>query len=1230
MKTKSRNLIVVFLMVFAFVCGVFAITPLTANAAGQQSVGFAIKEHFDVYFAETGNNKVQNTYTGVDGKLTRLPELYRTDTLDYRFDGWFIADTDTQVTTDTILDSDVTLVDKWTYTAFDSDYKVSTITINNSALQLGTKQGEYTASVATANVDGITATSGTNFTIYKGLNKSGDALVGDEEVEIGKNYSVATTITLKNGYKFDDQIHFYASNGLAADYKFRGNFWTNGWSTLANQVEIIINFVQSDDYYFTQQPESREFENFTEYHYWYALHEDDGMEDLEGVQLQYYNNDNWTLFGPATMVVSPYANRTITFRLAASYEHGTIYSDPWTITWRAINPVIDNIALGVDTPKNGNDPSYVVSTESRFKLASVNDVNMQNGVKWSGSVSGDLEIGNAKFNNSEDYTVSIKLVAQDGYYFDIANIVATVNANEATITGTASEVTVSYTFEKAAPTTYCVYFNPSLNGTGTMETAILNEGAEYVLPECTFTPNINYEFSAWSISGELKKPGDVIIVNSDEQVYAIWQASSTPASYGFTAQPTGGTVAAGSFFTASFQVDNGINYNDVSVLEYDSETDNWNTYFSDRGFNKTTDNNGKIIKIGFYNGVVSSKILRLSAVRDGVSVGLSDTFTVNWTPSEFTKQPQGTTIVNGSTYTFTWDTTFDARFRILYWDTEYNDWSNGGETTGHSFSVTQNTTQAITYKVVADIPYTMANGTTNYVWEVATSQSFIVSWVEDVPEATGITATYTGTILAGTTINPSGIQITMDYSNAPSNPVNAGNVEYWYNGSQIQDPINYVFGVELIGNLNITVKYQGFETIMAVQVVGHTITFDANNGTGTMASVEYVGDYTLPANEFTAPTGKQFKGWALTNNGEIITTSAYNVTEPITLYAIWEDIPVPTSLTATYTGTILAGTTINPSGISITLNYSDSSTEPVSAGNVEYWYNGQQITNPVAYVFGVELIGNLNITIKYEGLETTMAVQIVGYEITFNANTGSGTMESVEYVGAYTLPACTFTEPDGKQFKGWSTSANGEVIDGATYNVTANVELFAIWEDTPVVKYDVTFNANGGTGTMSPVEYAGTYTLPACGFTAPDGKKFKGWATTANGEVIDGTTYNVTADVELYAIWEDIPHNHDYGTTWESDANNHWNECSCGDKANVGAHSDGNADGKCDTCDYQMTNGGGNTETPDKPKDGLSGGAIAGIVVGSVAVAGLGGFALVWFVIKKKSFADLIAIFKKK
>ena len=423
MKTRIGNAVlgcvITLAAVFAFALVLLPGTAIITEAAGQYSVGFAIKEATDVYFEETGNNKVQNTATGADGKLAYLPELYRTDTLDFRFDGWFIANTDTQVTLDTVLDSDVTLVDRWTYTEFDENYKVSTVTINNPALALGTKQGEYSASVATANVDGITANSGTTFTIYKGLNKSGDPLVGDEEVEIGKNYSVATTITLKSGYKFDDQIRFYANNGLAADYKFKGNFWTTGWSTSATQVEVIINFGQSDDYYFKQQPESREFENFTEYHYFYVLNDESSdpnvvMEDLESVQLQYYNNDEWALFGPATMVVSPYQNRTIKFRLAANYEHGTIYSDPWTITWAVLNPIIDNVALGIDTPSNGSAPTYSTVTGSRFKLANTNNSVTQNGIKWTGSVSGDLEVGNATFNNSENYTVSIKLVALDG------------------------------------------------------------------------------------------------------------------------------------------------------------------------------------------------------------------------------------------------------------------------------------------------------------------------------------------------------------------------------------------------------------------------------------------------------------------------------------------------------------------------------------------------------------------------------------------------------------------------------------------------------------------------------------------------------------------------------------------------------------------------------------------------------------------------------------------------
>ena len=64
------------------------------------------------------------------------------------------------------------------------------------------------------------------------------------------------------------------------------------------------------------------------------------------------------------------------------------------------------------------------------------------------------------------------------------------------------------------------------------------------------------------------------------------------------------------------------------------------------------------------------------------------------------------------------------------------------------------------------------------------------------------------------------------------------------------------------------------------------------------------------------------------------------------------------------------------------------------------------------------------------------------------------------------------------------------------------------------------------------------------------------------------------------------------------------------------------------TAVYEDKPSGGGEITPPAKKDGLSGGQIAGIVIGSVAVAGIGGFAIFWFAVKKKTFADLIAAIK--
>ena len=110
------------------------------------------------------------------------------------------------------------------------------------------------------------------------------------------------------------------------------------------------------------------------------------------------------------------------------------------------------------------------------------------------------------------------------------------------------------------------------------------------------------------------------------------------------------------------------------------------------------------------------------------------------------------------------------------------------------------------------------------------------------------------------------------------------------------------------------------------------------------------------------------------------------------------------------------------------------------------------------------------------------------------------------------------------------------------------------------------------------------------------------------------------------------PHEHEAKATWTTDETNHWHECTgCEDELDKAAHADSDGNGKCDVCDYQMvtvTPDGSNTsdnpnttddpQEPDDSKDGLGTGAVIGIVSGSVVAVGIGGFALWWFVLKKK------------
>ena len=75
--------------------------------------------------------------------------------------------------------------------------------------------------------------------------------------------------------------------------------------------------------------------------------------------------------------------------------------------------------------------------------------------------------------------------------------------------------------------------------------------------------------------------------------------------------------------------------------------------------------------------------------------------------------------------------------------------------------------------------------------------------------------------------------------------------------------------------------------------------------------------------------------------------------------------------------------------------------------------------------------------------------------------------------------------------------------------------------------FTITFNANGGTGSMEPVtvEEGSRYPLPACGFIPPVNMQFSGWALSAGGSVIADGAIMVTSNITLYAIWEPVPVN---------------------------------------------------------------------------------------------------------
>ncbi len=295
----------------------------------------------------------------------------------------------------------------------------------------------------------------------------------------------------------------------------------------------------------------------------------------------------------------------------------------------------------------------------------------------------------------------------------------------------------------------------------------------------------------------------------------------------------------------------------------------------------------------------------------------------------------------------------------------------------------------------------------------------------------------------------------------------------------------------------------------------HTVIFNSNGGTGSMSNQTTNIPTALTLNSFTR-LGYTFSNWNTAANGSGTTYAdgaSYPFTADATLYAQWSTLP---NHTVTFNANLGAGsmspqTTNVPTALTLNsftrLGYSFSGWNTLANGT------GTPYADGATYPFTADVTLYAQWTV------------LPNHTVTFNSNGGTGSMSSQTTNVPTALTLNTFTRL-GYSFSGWNTIAVGggtAYADGASYAFTADVTLYAQWTALP--NHTVTFNANLGTGSMSPQTTNIPTALTLNSFTRL-GYSFSGWNTLANGTgtaYANGATYPFTSDTTLYAQWTALP-----------------------------------------------------------------------------------------------------------
>jgi uncharacterized repeat protein (TIGR02543 family) len=297
-----------------------------------------------------------------------------------------------------------------------------------------------------------------------------------------------------------------------------------------------------------------------------------------------------------------------------------------------------------------------------------------------------------------------------------------------------------------------------------------------------------------------------------------------------------------------------------------------------------------------------------------------------------------------------------------------------------------------------------------------------------------------------------------------------------------------------------------------------TVTYSAGAGTGTVPTQVDVlqgATFVVAAGTGLTKPGYTFNGWKDATDTAYAVAANYTVAATnVVLTAQWS----ATSQSVTYAANGATGSAPTQVNVLTAGTFTVAGATPlIKAGST---FTGWKDANGIDYAPGsVFTMGITNVTLTAQWLLNTYV-----YAIAYEANGGTGTMPGQTGSGTTVKTFINTFTKTGFKFVGWKDDAGVAYKDGEEIQLTASTSLVlrAQWEEI-TFPYAITFDANGGAGTMPGQTGNGSSLKLAANTFTRAAFTFAGWKDDAGNIYADQQALVLAASTSLVLRAQWVP-----------------------------------------------------------------------------------------------------------